>query len=74
MFHLNCQYFMLNRRYVSLRACMADQTFSSDSRLYILQVVGDKTPALESVLECDVRRTNLIKEEKTLTAKLQSNR
>ncbi|CAB4003103.1 ATP-binding cassette sub-family F member 3 [Paramuricea clavata] len=37
------------------------------------EVVGNETPALESVLECDVKRTNLIKEEKTLTAQLQSN-
>ncbi|KAH9504419.1 ATP-binding cassette sub- F member 3 [Bulinus truncatus] len=37
------------------------------------EVVGDDTPALQSVLECDERRENLLKEEKTLTSQLQSS-
>ncbi|XP_046850189.1 ATP-binding cassette sub-family F member 3-like isoform X2 [Xenia sp. Carnegie-2017] len=36
------------------------------------EVVGDNTPALESVLQCDVRRNALIKEERMLTEDLQS--
>ena len=32
------------------------------------EVIGDETIALESVLECDKQRNDLIKEEKLLTA------
>lgn len=36
------------------------------------EVVGDDTPALQSVLECDFKRESLLKEEKELGEKLNS--
>lgn len=36
------------------------------------EVVGDDTPAIQSVLECDFKRESLLKEEKELSAKLSS--
>lgn len=36
------------------------------------EVVGDDTPALESVLQCDTVRENLIKREKEISAALNS--
>jgi ATP-binding cassette, subfamily F, member 3 len=38
------------------------------------EVVGDATLALDSVLECDITRSNLLEEEKLLTAKLNGER
>lgn len=41
--------------------------------LYVQQeVIGDDTPAIESVLQADVHRTRLMAEEKELNALLQS--
>ncbi|KAI5474888.1 ATP-binding cassette, sub-family F, member 3 [Pseudohyphozyma bogoriensis] len=41
--------------------------------LYVQQeVIGDDTPALESVLQADVHRTRMMKEEKQLNADLQA--
>ncbi|XP_071500868.1 ATP-binding cassette sub-family F member 3-like [Diadema antillarum] len=37
------------------------------------EVVGDDTPALESVLECDEKRTRLLKKEKELNDALHGN-
>ena len=36
------------------------------------EVVGDETPALQSVLEADVVRESLLKEEKELTSRVES--
>ena len=36
------------------------------------EVVGDETPALQSVLEADVIREGLLKEEKELTSRVES--
>ena len=38
------------------------------------EVTGDDTTALDSVLECDVKRHQLLAEEKSITAALQANR
>ena len=38
------------------------------------EVIGDDTKAIDSVLECDVKRTALLKEEAELSAKTQSTR
>ncbi|XP_070609859.1 ATP-binding cassette sub-family F member 3 [Erythrolamprus reginae] len=38
------------------------------------EVAGDETPALQSVLECDTVRESLLKEEKELTARVNSGR
>jgi len=38
------------------------------------EVEGDDTTALNSVLECDVRRHRLLAEEHSITATLQANR
>ncbi|XP_065604647.1 ATP-binding cassette sub-family F member 3 [Cyrtonyx montezumae] len=38
------------------------------------EVAGDETPALQSVLECDTTRESLLREEKELTAKVNSGR
>ncbi|XP_054839623.1 ATP-binding cassette sub-family F member 3 isoform X2 [Eublepharis macularius] len=38
------------------------------------EVAGDDTPALQSVLECDTTRESLLKEEKALTAQVNSGR
>ena len=38
------------------------------------EVVGDGTPALQSVLECDTKRENLLKEERDISAKLNASR
>nr|XP_056705507.1 ATP-binding cassette sub-family F member 3 [Euleptes europaea] len=38
------------------------------------EVAGDDTPALQSVLECDTTRESLLKEEKVLTAQVNSGR
>ncbi|XP_063162411.1 ATP-binding cassette sub-family F member 3 isoform X2 [Candoia aspera] len=38
------------------------------------EVAGDDTPALQSVLECDTVREGLLKEEKELTARVNSGR
>uniref|UniRef100_A0A670Z8G9 ATP binding cassette subfamily F member 3 n=1 Tax=Pseudonaja textilis TaxID=8673 RepID=A0A670Z8G9_PSETE len=38
------------------------------------EVAGDETPALQSVLECDTVREGLLKEEKELTARVNSGR
>lgn len=43
------------------------------SILYVQQeVIGDETPAIESVLQADVHRTKLMDEEKALNAQLQA--
>lgn len=36
------------------------------------EVVGDDTPALDSVLQCDTVRENLLKQEKEINAKISS--
>ena len=36
------------------------------------EVVGDDTPALQSVLEADIVRESLLKEEKELTSRVES--
>ena len=36
------------------------------------EVIGDETPALQSVLEADVIREGLLKEEKDLTSRVES--
>ena len=38
------------------------------------EVVGDDTVALDSVLQCDTRRYNLMQEEKQINEKLNSGR
>ena len=38
------------------------------------EVTGDDTTALDSVLECDIKRHRLLAEEKSITAILQANR
>jgi len=38
------------------------------------EVTGDDTTALDSVLECDVKRHRLLAEEKSITATLHANR
>jgi len=38
------------------------------------EVTGDDTMALDSVLECDVKRHRLLVEEKSINAALQANR
>lgn len=38
------------------------------------EVVGDDTLATQSVLECDTKREALLKEEKDISAKLNSTR
>lgn len=37
------------------------------------EVVGDDTPAIQSVLECDFKRESLLKEEKELSEKINSS-
>jgi len=37
------------------------------------EVTGDETMAIDSVLECDVKRHRLLTEEKSITATLHSN-
>lgn len=39
-----------------------------------MQVIGDETIALESVLECDKERYNLLKEERALVGQAASGR
>ena len=36
------------------------------------EVVGDETPALQSVLECDFKRESLLKEEKELSIQINN--
>ena len=36
-------------------------------------MVGDETPALQSVLECDFKRESLLKEEKELNEKINNS-
>jgi ATP-binding cassette, subfamily F, member 3 len=36
------------------------------------EVVGDETPAIESVLQCDSVRENLLKDEREINAKINS--
>jgi ATP-binding cassette, subfamily F, member 3 len=36
------------------------------------EVVGDDTPALDSVLQCDTVRENLIREEREINAKISA--
>lgn len=38
------------------------------------EVVGDDTPAIESVLSCDTKRERLLQEEKEITSKAASTR
>ena len=38
------------------------------------EVVGDETPAIQSVLESDTHREGLLKEEREISAKLTSSR
>lgn len=38
------------------------------------EVIGNDTKALDSVLECDTKRTALLKQEAELSAKMQSAR
>jgi len=36
------------------------------------EVVGDETPAIDSVLQCDTVRENLLKQEKEINAKINA--
>lgn len=38
------------------------------------EVTGDDTTAIDSVLECDIKRHRLLAEEKSITATLHANR
>ena len=61
----------------TLLKMIADKKLQIPSHISILhveqEVVGDDTKALDSVLECDVKRAALLKEEKELSASLHSS-
>jgi len=60
----------------TLMRLIASRNLAIPSHIRILhveqEVVGDETPALQSVLEADEIRENLLKEEKELTTKAES--
>ena len=60
----------------TLLRMMASRHLKIASHITVLhveqEVVGDDTPAIESVLSCDTRRHKLLAEEKEITSKLQS--
>nr|XP_020671424.1 ATP-binding cassette sub-family F member 3 [Pogona vitticeps] len=62
----------------TLLKMIASRSLRIPSHISILhveqEVAGDDTPALQSVLECDTTRESLLKEEKELTAKVNSGR
>ncbi|XP_053164338.1 ATP-binding cassette sub-family F member 3 isoform X2 [Hemicordylus capensis] len=62
----------------TLLKMMASRSLRIPSHISILhveqEVAGDDTPALQSVLECDTTRESLLKEEKDLTARVNSGR
>lgn len=62
----------------TLLKMIASQNLRIPSHITILhveqEVAGDDTPALQSVLECDTTRESLLKEEKELTARVNSGR
>ncbi|XP_062987916.1 ATP-binding cassette sub-family F member 3 [Elgaria multicarinata webbii] len=62
----------------TLLKMMASRSLRIPSHISILhveqEVAGDDTPALQSVLECDTTRESLLKEEKELTARVNSGR
>ncbi|KAH0624289.1 hypothetical protein JD844_007986 [Phrynosoma platyrhinos] len=62
----------------TLLKMIASRSLRIPSHISILhveqEVAGDDTPALQSVLECDTTRESLLKEEKELTAQVNSGR
>ncbi|XP_060623366.1 ATP-binding cassette sub-family F member 3 [Anolis sagrei] len=62
----------------TLLKMIASRSLRIPSHISILhveqEVAGDDTPALQSVLECDTTRESLLKEEKELTARVNSGR
>uniref|UniRef100_A0ACB8FB56 Uncharacterized protein n=1 Tax=Sphaerodactylus townsendi TaxID=933632 RepID=A0ACB8FB56_9SAUR len=62
----------------TLLKMIASRSLRIPSHISILhveqEVAGDDTPALQSVLECDTTRESLLKEEKMLTAQVNSGR
>ena len=65
------------KKWVVINLCLRGQLKISShlSLLHVEQeVVGDDTLAVQSVLECDTRRENLLKEEQEISAKLASTR
>ncbi|NXD18018.1 ABCF3 protein, partial [Nothocercus nigrocapillus] len=62
----------------TLLKMIASQSLRIPSHISILhveqEVVGDETPALHSVLECDTTRESLLREEKELTARVNAGR
>jgi hypothetical protein len=58
----------LNLKYIILFFSGQLRIPSHISVLHVEQeVVGDDTPAIDSVLECDTKRQNLLNREKTIT-------
>jgi ATP-binding cassette subfamily F protein 3 len=61
----------------TLLRALANRSLQIPSHVSVLhveqEVVGDDTLALDSVLQCDERRHNLLQEEKSITAALQAN-
>jgi len=61
----------------TLLRALANRSLQIPSHISVLhveqEVVGDDTMALESVLECDVRRHALLQEEKAINTALQNN-
>ena len=59
-------------------SCLCDHAVVSDDSMpvvmmtFTLQVDGDDTVALQSVLECDEERERLLAKERELTSKTQS--
>ncbi|KAJ1087433.1 hypothetical protein NDU88_000605 [Pleurodeles waltl] len=62
----------------TLLKMMASRSLRVPSHISILhveqEVAGDDTPALQSVLECDTVRENLLKEEKELNARINAGK
>ncbi|NXQ28419.1 ABCF3 protein, partial [Alaudala cheleensis] len=62
----------------TLLKMIASQSLRIPSHISILhveqEVAGDDTPALQSVLECDITRESLLREERELTAKISAGR
>ncbi|XP_053566308.1 ATP-binding cassette sub-family F member 3 [Bombina bombina] len=62
----------------TLLKMLASRSLRVPSHISILhveqEVAGDDTPALQSVLECDTLRENLLKEEKELNARISAGR
>lgn len=61
-----------------LCVCVVSRSLQIPSHMTVLhveqEVIGDDTTALDSVLECDVKRHRLMSEEKSITATLHDNR